>query len=86
MTELKSIADHVAHGESLADTARALGITEAEVTRWAQEMMTILKVDTLDALVDRLRHMQYGAPTTQPWRRSLFTRSHPVSEAADSVA
>jgi hypothetical protein len=86
MTELKSIADHVAHGESLAETARALDITEDEVTRWAHEMMVILKVDTLDELVEQLRHMQYGAPTTQPWQRSLFTRSHPVSESADSVA
>lgn len=86
MTELKSFADHVAHGESLAETARALDITEGEVTRWAHEMMVILKVDSLDALADQLRHMQYGAPTTQPWRRSLFTRSLPVSTHADSVA
>lgn len=86
MTEMKSIADHVAHGESLADTARALDISEDEVTRWAHEMMVILKVDSLPALVEQLRHMQYGAPTTQPWQRSLFTRSHPVTEAADSVA
>ncbi len=86
MTELKSIADHVAHGESLAETARALDITEAEVSRWAHEMMMILKVDTLEALVDQLRHMQYGAPTTQPWQRSLFTRSHLVNTPADSVA
>lgn len=86
MTELKSIADHVAHGESLAETARALDIAEDDVMRWAHEMMTILNVGTLDALVDRLRQMQYGAPTTQPWQRSLFTRSHTVSESADSVA
>lgn len=86
MTELKSIADHVAHGESLAETARALDITEAEVTRWAHEMMVILKVDTLDGLVDRLRRMQYGASTTQPWQRSLFTHSHQVGAPADSVA
>ncbi len=86
MTELKSIADHVAHGESLAETARVLDITEAEVTRWAHEMMMILKVDTLEGLVEQLRHMQYGAPTTQPWRRSLFTRSHQVDTPADSVA
>ena len=35
MTELKSIADHVAHGESLAETARALGITASDqVWHW----------------------------------------------------
>ena len=49
-------------------------------------MMVILKVQTLPALVDQLRHMQYGEPTTQPWDRSMFTSTREVDEAVDSVA
>ncbi|GAA2059712.1 hypothetical protein GCM10009722_19560 [Williamsia deligens] len=83
---MKSIADHVASGDSLAETARALDVAEDEVNRWAHEMMLILRVDTVTALADQLRRMQYGAPTTQPWDRSLFVRKHADKAPAESVA